>query len=236
MSKIDIIRLNNKYKDIYILDKYSDNNLENSLYQSLLNILKKYNIITIQYNKLKILLDNICIIYNINDKNEEYKEIKHFIKFYSYKFDKHNIKFILLNKYNNKIYYINNIIICHSKLIKMLFNLTQFNNVFNNIMNNLKHNNLDITLITNEIIRKLIINIINNNKLNNLCFKDLDKEIIKYFTKKSEHLNKLSSTFYLDKTIVIENYKNNNFNKRKFKIKNDNYNIIHITDDFIKLI
>ena len=102
-------------------------------------------------------------------------------------------------------------------------------------MNHIKDNHYDITIITNEIIRRLIINIIINKKLNNTCFKNLDNDIIKYFTKESEHLNKLSSIFYLDKSVIIENYKNNKYNKRKLKIKNDNYCIIHITDKYIKL-
>ena len=233
MSKINIITYNNKFEEIIILDK--NINGENSNYQNLLNLLKELEIIKIEFNKLKILKDNISIVYNINDEDKEYKDIKKFRKFYLNKLEKHNIELILLNKYDNKIYYINNIIICHSKLIKQLFNLEQFNIIFNNIMNKIKQNHYDITIITNEIIRKLLINIIENERLNNICFKNLDKDIIKYFTKESEHLNKLSSIFYLDKTVIIENYKNNEFNKRKLKLKNDDYKIIHITDKHIKL-
>lgn len=232
MSKINIISLDN-YDDIIILDKNAKNN-DKSNYQNLLDTLKYFEIIKIEYNKLKILRDNICIVYNINDNNKEYKEIKHFRKFYLNKFEKHNIELILLNKYDNNIYYINNIIICHSKLIKEIFNIEQFNIIFNNIINNLNKNNYDISIITNEIIRKLIINIVENEKFNNVCFKNLDKDIIKFFSKKSEHINKLSSIFYLDKTIIIENYKDRY--KRKFKLKNDDYHIVHINNDIIKLI
>lgn len=238
MSKINIISFDNKFDDIFILDKYCKNNDDKTYYQNLLDVLKENEVMKIEYNKLKILRDNICIIYNINDKDEEYKDIKRFRKFYLNKFEKHNIELILLNKYNNKIYYINNIIVCHSKLIKQLFNLEQFNIIFDNIMKYIKHNHYDITLITNEIIRRLIINIIINKRLNNTCFKNLDKDIIKYFVKKSDHLNKLSSVFYLDKSVIIENYKYDNdynYNKRKLKIKHEDYCIIHITDKYIKL-
>ena len=78
----------------------------------------------------------------------------------------------------------------------------------------------------NEAIRELLICVCNENKLNIRCFK-LTKENIKRFIEKdSLHINKTNSISYLDKTVIILDYKQNN--KYYEKINNDSimfYNI-----------
>ena len=202
MSKVIVEKISD-YDNVLIIDKDSNNGT--SIYNKLINTLKSHNIIDTNYNKLQILKDNICIVYNINNFNG-YEDIEMFKEIYENKLNKHSILLLTLNKYNNKIIDINGVIVCHSKLIKQLMKLPQFNDVINEVIRyNISVDNLKYYL--NEIIRLLLISIVHENKLNNNCFKYV-KDRIKWFIEKdSKHDNKVNSVSYLDKTVVVLDYK-----------------------------
>ena len=160
MSKVIVEKISD-YDNVLIIDKDSNNGT--SIYNKLINTLKSHNIIDTNYNKLQILKDNICIVYNINNFNG-YEDIEMFKEIYENKLNKHSILLLTLNKYNNKIIDINGVIVCHSKLIKQLMKLPQFNDVINEVIRyNISVDNLKYYV--NEIIRLLLISIVHENKL-----------------------------------------------------------------------
>lgn len=214
MSKVIVEKISD-YDNVLIIDKDSNNGT--SIYNKLINTLKSHNIIDTNYNKLQILKDNICIVYNINNFNG-YEDIEMFKEFYENKLNKHSILLLTLNKYNNKIIDINGVIVCHSKLIKQLMKLPQFNDVINEVIKyNISVDNLKYYV--NEIIRLLLISIVHENKLNNNCFKYV-KDRIKWFIEKdSKHDNKVNSVSYLDKTVVVLDYKSEH---KQYSLINNN--------------
>lgn len=214
MSKVIVEKISD-YDNVLIIDKDSNNGT--SIYNKLINTLKSHNIIDTNYNKLQILKDNICIVYNINNFNG-YEDIEMFKEFYENKLNKHSILLLTLNKYNNKIIDINGVIVCHSKLIKQLMKLPQFNDVINEVIRyNISVDNLKYYV--NEIIRLLLISIVHENKLNNNCFKYV-KDRIKWFIEKdSKHDNKVNSVSYLDKTVVVLDYKSEH---KQYSLINNN--------------
>ena len=214
MSKVIVEKISD-YDNVLIIDKDSNNGT--SIYNKLINTLKSHNIIDTNYNKLQILKDNICIVYNINNFNG-YEDIEMFKEIYENKLNKHSILLLTLNKYNNKIIDINGVIVCHSKLIKQLMKLPQFNDVINEVIRyNISVDNLKYYV--NEIIRLLLISIIHENKLNNNCFKYV-KDRIKWFIEKdSKHDNKVNSVSYLDKTVVVLDYKSEH---KQYSLNNNN--------------
>ena len=214
MSKVIVEKISD-YDNVLIIDKDSNNGT--SIYNKLINTLKSHNIIDTNYNKLQILKDNICIVYNINNFNG-YEDIEMFKEIYENKLNKHSILLLTLNKYNNKIIDINGVIVCHSKLIKQLMKLPQFNDVINEVIRyNISVDNLKYYL--NEIIRLLLISIVHENKLNNNCFKYV-KDRIKWFIEKdSKHDNKVNSVSYLDKTLVVLDYKSKH---KQYSLNNNN--------------
>ena len=214
MSKVIVEKISD-YDNVLIIDKDSNNGT--SIYNKLINTLKSHNIIDTNYNKLQILKDNICIVYNINNFNG-YEDIEMFKEIYENKLNKHSILLLTLNKYNNKIIDINGVIVCHSKLIKQLMKLPQFNDVINEVIRyNISVDNLKYYL--NEIIRLLLISIVHENKLNNNCFKYV-KDRIKWFIEKdSKHDNKVNSVSYLDKTVVVLDYKSEH---KQYSLINNN--------------
>ena len=214
MSKVIVEKISD-YDNVLIIDKDSNNGT--SIYNKLINTLKSHNIINTNYNKLQILKDNICIVYNINNFNG-YEDIEMFKEFYENKLNKHSILLLTLNKYNNKIIDINGVIVCHSKLIKQLMKLPQFNDVINEVIRyNISVDNLKYYV--NEIIRLLLISIVHENKLNNNCFKYV-KDRIKWFIEKdSKHNNKVNSVSYLDKTVVVLDYKSEH---KQYSLINNN--------------
>lgn len=214
MSKVIVEKISD-YDNVLIIDKDSNNGT--SIYNKLINTLKSHNIIDTNYNKLQILKDNICIVYNINNFNG-YEDIEMFKEFYENKLNKHSILLLTLNKYNNKIIDINGVIVCHSKLIKQLMKLPQFNDVINEVIRyNISVDNLKYYV--NEIIRLLLISIVHENKLNNNCFKYV-KDRIKWFIEKdSKHNNKVNSVSYLDKTVVVLDYKSEH---KQYSLINNN--------------
>lgn len=214
MSKVIVEKISD-YDNVLIIDKDSNNGT--SIYNKLINTLKSHNIIDTNYNKLQILKDNICIVYNINNFNG-YEDIEMFKEIYENKLNKHSILLLTLNKYNNKIIDINGVIVCHSKLIKQLMKLPQFNDVINEVIRyNISVDNLKYYV--NEIIRLLLISIVHENKLNNNCFKYV-KDRIKWFIEKdSKHDNKVNSVSYLDKTVVVLDYKSEH---KQYSLINNN--------------
>ena len=214
MSKVIVEKISD-YDNVLIIDKDSNNGT--SIYNKLINTLKSHNIIDTNYNKLQILKDNICIVYNINNFNR-YEDIEMFKEIYENKLNKHSILLLTLNKYNNKIIDINGVIVCHSKLIKQLMKLPQFNDVINEVIRyNISIDNLKYYL--NEIIRLLLISIVHENKLNNNCFKYV-KDRIKWFIEKdSKHNNKVNSVSYLDKTGVALDSKSEH---KQYSLNNNN--------------
>lgn len=209
------------YNDILIIDKknLSDNN---TIYIQFIKILENNKIIELINNKIKFIKDNICIVFNINN---DCKEILSFNKLFYDKMKKHNIKLLILNK-SNDIYYINNIIICHSSLIKSILTLSNMNEII------IELKNYNINDLMDEIIRNILLNIVKYNKLTINCFTELKDKMNKYCNKTSEHYNKSNSIFYLNKTVIVEDYKNNI--KREIKYIN-NPSIIKISNDNIIL-
>lgn len=219
MSRVEIRKFNN-YDKVIILDKKSSDN--ENIYGGFIDVLKETNIISTDFNRMKFLVDNVCIIYNINKEEQMYQNIINFKKAYQYKCDKHNINIILLTKDEPIIYEIDNILICHSYLIKRLISLNQFQDVFEKFVSNDKFMN-NINYYVNEMIREVIININKEGKLSGKCFKIEDK--IKWFIEKeSEHKNKNNSISYLDKTVVILDYKNSN---KMFNVEQNHFTKIY---------
>ena len=215
MAKVEIVSVDN-YSKVIIIDK--DSNNQGDIYSRFINSLKEAKIISTDYNKLSFLVSDICIVYNINNEDVIYDDIIKFNDIYQHKLNKYNVKLILLNKYDNKVYKINNVIVCHSKLIKSLMSLSLFEDIINSLITYPKFKD-NIQYYVNEVIRELMICICNENKLNIRCFK-LTKENIKRFIEKdSLHINKTNSISYLDKTVIILDYKQNN--KHYQKINND---------------
>lgn len=215
MAKVEIVSVDN-YSKVIIIDK--DSNNQGDIYSRFINSLKEAKIISTDYNKLSFLVSDICIVYNINNEDVIYDDIIKFNEFYQHKLNKYNVKLILLNKYDNKVYKINNVIVCHSKVIKSIMQLKEFADIINLLVNYAKFRE-NAQYYINEAIRELLICVCNENKLNIRCFK-LTKENIKRFIEKdSLHINKTESVSYLDKTVVILDYKQNN--KHYQKINND---------------
>lgn len=215
MAKVEIVSVDN-YSKVIIIDK--DSNNQGDIYSRFINSLKDAKIISTDYNKLTFLVSNICIVYNINNEDVIYDDIIKFNDIYQHKLNKYNVKLILLNKYDNKVYKINNVIVCHSKVIKSIMQLKEFVDIINLLVNYAKFRE-NAQYYINEAIRELLICVCNENKLNIRCFR-LTKENIKRFIEKdSLHINKTESVSYLDKTVVILDYKQNN--KHYQKINND---------------
>lgn len=193
MSKIIIEELNYPHLLIIDNDKYIDN-----IYQNFINVLKKNNVISTKYNKISFLINNTCIIYNVNDNNEEFNIIKDFKNYYDEKLKKHNINLILLNREDNKIYIIksntNNFIISHSKLIKRLFKINYFNLIIKYILIN--YNNVENYI--NQFIKQLLINIIKENKLDKKCFSECYNYICNWNEDNDNDIQ------YLNKTVIVK--------------------------------
>lgn len=193
MSRILIKKYNSSH--LLVIDTVIDN-----IYQNFINTLKNNNIINTKYNKINFLINDVCIIFNINDNDNKYKPIKDFKEYYNDKLKKHNINLILLNREENIIYNIktlkNNFIICHSKTIKKLFELEYFNLLTKFILINYSNNELYIK----QLIKQLLINIVNQEKLNKKCFKNTYKFILNW----DENDNDNDNVDYLNKTIIIK--------------------------------
>ena len=215
MATIEIVNIDN-YSKVIVIDK--DSNNQGNIYSRFINSLKEAKIISTDYNKISFLVSDICIIYNINDENVIYDDIIKFNDIYQHKLNKYNVRLILLNKYDNKVYNINNVIVCHSKLIKSIMSLGLFEDIINSLVSYSKFKG-NIQYYINEIIRELMICICNENKLNIRCFKVTKENIKKFIEKDSLHINKINSINYLDKTVIILNYKQDN--KHYEKINNN---------------
>ena len=131
MAKVEIVSVDN-YSKVIIIDK--DSNNQGNIYSRFINSLKDAKIISTDYNKLSFLVSDICIVYNINNEDVIYDDIIKFNDIYQHKLNKYNVKLILLNKYDNKVYKINNVIVCHSKLIKSLMSLSLFEDIINSLI------------------------------------------------------------------------------------------------------
>ena len=131
MAKVEIVSIDN-YSKVIIIDK--DSNNQGDIYSRFINSLKDAKIISTDYNKISFLVSNICIVYNINNEDVIYDDIIKFNDIYQHKLNKYNVKLILLNKYDNKVYKINNVIVCHSKLIKSLMSLSLFEDIINSLI------------------------------------------------------------------------------------------------------
>lgn len=203
MSRINVVKINN-YNNIVVIDKDSGDG--ESIYSRFINSLKRINIINTDYNKIKFMKSDVCIVYNINDMNEDYESVMKFKDINNDKMKKNNVDLILLNKEDNKIYKIGDVIVCHSLIIKRLMNLSYFTDIINDLVDNDKFK-INMKFYVNEIIRELLINITNEGKLNGKCF-NMIKDKIKWFIEKdSEHENKNNSISYLDKTVIVLDYK-----------------------------
>lgn len=193
MSKIIIEEFNYPHLLVIDNDKYEDN-----IYQNFINILKNKNVINTNYNKINFLINNTCIIYNVNDDNNEYDIIKQFKEYYKDKMKKHNIKLLLLNREDNKIYVINSNqnkhIITHSKLIKKLFNIDYFNLLVKFIIINYN----DVEIYINQLIKQLLINIVEQNKLNKKCFNNCYNYIYNWNKSIDNNIK------YFNKTVIIK--------------------------------
>lgn len=193
MSKIIIEKFNYSHLLVIDSDKYN-------IYQNLIKTLKDNNIIDTKFNKINFLVNDTCIIYNINDNDKEYDIIKKFIIYYKHKLDKHNIKFILLNRYDNKIYVIKtktkNHIVCHSKLIKKLFNINYFNLLIKYIIINYDKENIQNYF--SQLIKQLLINIVNENIINKKCFNNTYSYILQW------KVNNDNDIKFLNKTVIIK--------------------------------
>ena len=215
MATIEVINIDN-YSKVIVIDK--DSNNQGNIYSRFINSLKEAKIISTDYNKISFLVSDICIVYNINDEDVIYDDIIKFNDIYQHKLNKYNVRLILLNKYDNKVYNINNVIVCHSKLIKSIMSLGLFEDIINSLVSYSKFKG-NIQYYINEIIRELMICICNENKLNIRCFKVTKENIKKFIEKDSLHINKINSINYLDKTVIILNYKQDN--KHYEKINNN---------------
>ena len=131
MAKVEIVSVDN-YSKVIIIDK--DSNNQGDIYSRFINSLKDAKIISTDYNKISFLVSDICIVYNINNEDVIYDDIIKFNDIYQHKLNKYNVKLILLNKYDNKVYKINNVIVCHSKLIKSLMSLSLFEDIINSLI------------------------------------------------------------------------------------------------------
>ena len=132
MAKVEIVSVDN-YSKVIIIDK--DSNNQGDIYSRFINSLKDAKIISTDYNKLSFLVSDICIVYNINNEDVIYDDIIKFNDIYQHKLNKYNVKLILLNKYDNKVYKINNVIVCHSKVIKSIMQLKEFADIINLLVN-----------------------------------------------------------------------------------------------------
>lgn len=206
MATIKVDKVDN-YSKVIVIDK--DSNNQGDIYSRFINSLKEAKIISTDYNKISFLVSDICIVYNINDEDVIYDDIIKFNDIYQHKLNKYNVKLILLNKYDNKVYKINNVIVCHSKVIKSIMSLELFEDIINSLVSYSKFKG-NIQYYINEIIRELMICICNENKLNVRCFKVTKENIKKFIEKDSLHVNKINSINYLDKTVVILDYKQDN--------------------------
>lgn len=211
MATIKVIKVDN-YSKVIVIDK--DSNNQGDIYSRFINSLKEAKIISTDYNKISFLVNNVCIVYNINDEDVIYDDIIKFNDIYQHKLNKYNVKLILLNKYDNKVYKINNVIVCHSKIIKSIMSLGLFEDIINSSVSYSKFKG-NIQYYINEIIRELMICICNENKLNIRCFKVIKENIKKFIEKDSLHINKINSINYLDKTVIILDYKQDNKHYQK---------------------
>lgn len=211
MATITVDKIDN-YSKVIVIDK--DSNNQGDIYSRFINSLKEAKIISIDYNKISFLVSDICIVYNINNEDVIYDDIIKFNDIYQHKLNKYNVKLILLNKYDNKVYKINNVIVCHSKIIKSIMSLGLFEDIINSSVSYSKFKG-NIQYYINEIIRELMICICNENKLNIRCFKVIKENIKKFIEKDSLHINKINSINYLDKTVIILDYKQDNKHYQK---------------------
>lgn len=211
MATIKVIKIDN-YSKVIVIDKNSNN--QGDIYSRFINSLKEAKIISTDYNKISFLVSDICIVYNINNEDVIYDDIIKFNDIYQHKLNKCNVKLILLNKYDNKVYNINNVIVCHSKLIKSIMSLGLFEDIINSLVSYSKFKG-NIQYYINEIIRELMICICNENKLNVRCFKITKENIKQFIEKDSLHINKINSINYLDKTVIILDYKQDNKHYQK---------------------
>ena len=215
MAKVEIVRIDN-YSKVIVIDK--DSNNQGDIYSRFINSLKEAKIISTDYNKISFLVSDICIVYNINNEDVIYDDIIKFNEIYQHKLNKYNVKLILLNKYDNKVYKINNVIVCHSKVIKSIMQLKEFTDIINLLVNYAKFRE-NAQYYINEAIRELLICVCNENKLNGRCFNVTINNIKAFIEKDSLHINKVESVSYLDKTVIILDYKQDN--KHYQKINND---------------
>ena len=211
MATITVDKIDN-YSKVIVIDK--DSNNQGDIYSRFINSLKEAKIISIDYNKISFLVSDICIVYNINNEDVIYDDIIKFNDIYQHKLNKYNVKLILLNKYDNKVYKINNVIVCHSKIIKSIMSLGLFEDIINSSVSYSKFKG-NIQYYINEIIRELMICICNENKLNIRCFKVTKENIKKFIEKDSLHVIKINSINYLDKTVIILDYKQDNKHYQK---------------------
>lgn len=215
MATIKVDKIDN-YSKVIVIDK--DSNNQGDIYSRFINSLKEAKIISTDYNKISFLVSDICIVYNINNEDVIYDDIIKFNEIYQHKLNKYNVKLILLNKYDNKVYKINNVIVCHSKVIKSIMQLKEFTDIINLLVNYAKFRE-NAQYYINEAIRELLICVCNENKLNGRCFNVTINNIKAFIEKDSLHINKVESVSYLDKTVIILDYKQDN--KHYQKINND---------------
>lgn len=215
MATIKVDKIDN-YSKVIVIDK--DSNNQGDIYSRFINSLKEAKIISTDYNKISFLVSGICIVYNINNEDVIYDDIIKFNEIYQHKLNKYNVKLILLNKYDNKVYKINNVIVCHSKVIKSIMQLKEFTDIINLLVNYAKFRE-NAQYYINEAIRELLICVCNENKLNGRCFNVTMNNIKAFIEKDSLHINKVESVSYLDKTVIILDYKQDN--KHYQKINND---------------
>lgn len=211
MATIKVIKIDN-YSKVIVIDK--DSNNQGDIYSRFINSLKEAKIISTDYNKISFLVSDICIVYNINNEDVIYDDIIKFNDIYQHKLNKYNVKLILLNKYDNNVYKINNVIVCHSKVIKSIMKLDQFADIINLLVNYAKFRE-NAQYYINEAIRELLICICNENKLNGRCFNVTKNNIKGFIEKDSLHINKTESVSYLDKTVIILDYKQDNKHYQK---------------------
>lgn len=194
----------NSYNDILVIDKGSGNG--QTIFNKFIDALKQNNIISTDYNKIKFLKRNVCIIYNINDASEEYDQVIQFSQRYENKLEENNINVVLIKKDLN-ITVVDNVITCHSSLIKNIMELRQFRNTIDTIIST---TNISFSEnILQEIIRELIVNIVREGKLNGNCFNHTVDGIVKFIHKNSLHERKTNAIEFLDKTVIIYDYKKN---------------------------
>lgn len=218
-NKYNIINIAS-YKQIIIIDEKSYiNDISKTLTvnERLIEILLHLNLITIKNNKLKWIGVNTCIVYNLHTQdNNIISKIKTFFNYLKII----DSEIIYLYKHTNSIYVIGNNIVLHSNIIK---------DILKNSMSDILITDINqIYEITNELIRISVLNMININKI------DINESITNYINKNSYHTKKINSVNYLDKTCLINNYKENKGkiycigekNKGIFRIINDNQIIL----------